>query len=257
MIKKIVTNLKLYIWDIISCLILGQAIVASNIYLERLKLDFSVGLFFKGIGFAVVFFILAIFIRFLMLKLDNAVNKFSKLYTGKFSLLIVTLIILLFWTPILVGMYPGTMINDSWGQLSQYYYQAFSDHHPIFDTIIIGFMILGLAKSTYIPNWHRAFFIFVIIQAILTAFSFAYTIYYSKKKLNINNKILTIVLLFYCILPVFPLAVQTISKDAIFSWIYVLFMVNFIEIVRTNRRNIKKFKRFFIYIFIIFFMFTY
>lgn len=235
-LKSFLKQQNISILDFICCIILGLAVSLSNSYLKTLKLNFTFGLFLKGIGFASIFLILAIFIRFLMVKLGNFEDKFEGFYSKKHSLFIITLIILIFWSPILLGMFPGTVINDSWSQLEQYYYQHFSDHHPIFDTIIIGSVILGISKSTIIPHWQRAFFIFVILQAILTAFSFACTICYSKKKLKLNNKILTIVLLFYCILPIFPLAVQTISKDAIFSWIYVLFMINFIEIIRTKRK---------------------
>lgn len=138
-------------------------------------------------------------------------------------------------------MFPGTLINDTWSQLSQYYYENVANDHPFFDTFVMGFIIIGIAKSKYSVKWQMAFFIYVILQALITAFSFAYTIYYSKKKLNLNNKILTIILLLYCVIPIFPLAVQTISKDAIFSWAYVLFMINFIEIVRTKRRIFEKF----------------
>ena len=138
----------------------------------------------------------------------------------------------------------GTLINDTWGEIEQYYNWGITDHHPFFDTLIIGFTICGIAKSTAVTHWQRAFFIFMILQAILTAISFAYTIYYSKKKLNLNNKILTVILAFYCLIPVFPLMVQTVSKDALFSWIYVLFLVNFIELVRTKGDYLKSVKGF-------------
>lgn len=244
--------LKSHIGEIIICLILGQAFATSNSYLSKtqatinlgryvsdLKLTYSIKLFLIGLLYSIVFFLLAIAFRKLLVKSTKLNSKFENLYKSKYTLVILTIIILIFWAPILIGMFPGTLINDTWGELSQYYYSTFNDHHPVFDTVVLGGIIIGIAKSTFIQHWQRAFFVFVILQAIATAFSFAYTIYYSKKKLDINNKVLTITLLFYSLIPIFPLAVQTVGKDAMFSWIYVLFIVNFIEIVRTRGDSIK------------------
>ena len=47
-------------------------------------------------------------------------------------------------------------------------------------------------------------------------------------------------LLLYCILPLYAASVQTVSKDALFSWIYVFFFVYFIEIVRTNGEALQE-----------------
>ena len=41
-------------------------------------------------------------------------------------------------------------------------------------------------------------------------------------------------------MPIYPASVQTISKDALFAWIYVLFFLYYIEIVRSKGEALKK-----------------
>ena len=79
-LEKIFKNI--YV-DIIVCLVLGQAVVASNKFLENFKLSYSVSLFGKGLVYGIIFLILAIFFRFLMVKLSNMNSKFEKLYSRK------------------------------------------------------------------------------------------------------------------------------------------------------------------------------
>ena len=80
----------------------------SNEYLykEQYKLNYNFEVFLKGLGLSLIFFILAILFRFLMKKLVNCNSKFEKLYSSKYSLIILTIIILVFWAPILIGMFP-------------------------------------------------------------------------------------------------------------------------------------------------------
>lgn len=78
-----------------------------------------------------------------------------------------------------------------------------------------------------------------MLQAILTSFAFASTVTYTFKKLGLGVKVSGVLMLLYCIIPIFPAAVQTVSKDALHSWGFAFFVVLYIELVRTNGMVIK------------------
>ncbi|MFT8584475.1 hypothetical protein [Liquorilactobacillus hordei] len=45
-------------------------------------------------------------------------NKWIKIiFNSKYSVLYITLIIFSCWLPVIISLYPGTLINDTWGQL--------------------------------------------------------------------------------------------------------------------------------------------
>lgn len=90
------------------------------------------------------------------------------------------------------------------------------DHHPIFDTFFMGIIITGIKNFT--GHWDLALFGYVLIQGIFSAIAFAYTIEYTYNKLNLDARIGIVMILIYSLLPIFPMSVQTISKDALFSW---------------------------------------
>lgn len=242
--------------DYIVCLILALGIVASPYYINTGSCTPSFAYFITVI---IVFFaLLAIttLVRMLMIRGANFKRSnrqkliiWNNILQSKYDIIWLTLIILLMWTPIIIALYPGTLINDTWGQLSEYiqYYNIggiyngkLSDHHPFIDTLIMGGIITPFGVK--FQNWQLGFFIYVILQTLLTAFSFAATIVYSLKKLEINSGYLLGMILFYGLCPIFPISAQTISKDALFSWIYVLFILLFIEVIRTQGKCLLNFK---------------
>ena len=163
------------------------------------------------------------------------------LFESKYNLLKTGLLIFVCWLPVLIALYPGTFINDTWGQLEQFmsfidggqlHRHVLSDHHPFFDTLFMGSFIIPLVKLT--GAWHAVIFAYVLIQSFITSLAFAYSVIYIYKKLNLGRLITLVILFFYCIMPMYAASAQTVSKDALFSWIYVLFFVFFMEIVRTN-----------------------
>lgn len=185
---------------------------------------------------------------------DNVLNK-------KNAIVILTLIMLVCWIPVLIFLYPGNAINDTWGQFSQYikmfdggilHRGVLSDHHPFFDTLFMGGIIVPLAHLFH--NWKLAFFCYVILQYVLTCLSFSVSVWYLHKKCSISINLTTVVYSIYCILPIFPVSAQTISKDALFSWIYVYLTILLIEVIRTNGSVLSSKKYLIVLILTIFFV---
>lgn len=174
---------------------------------------------------------------------DNRFSWFSKILEHRYGLVLIAGIMFLIWLPVLLFLYPGTLINDTWGEINQFIDFTTGngnlfDHHPIFDTLVMGSIIVPVANLT--NNWQVAFFVYVIMQAIITCIVFSYTLHYVYNKLKIGSVCAFILFSVYCFLPIFPVSSQTVSKDALFSWMYVLFIVQYFELVRTDGEVLKQ-----------------
>jgi len=181
----------------------------------------------------------------------EAQRKVYRLVESKYSLLLLMTVILLAWLPSLCALYPGTLINDSWGQLSQVIRLrdgtwAISAHHPVTDTAIMSLIILPVVRI--FGEWHYGFFVYTLLQAVCTSFSFSMSIVYMKKYFCQSNIVSMFFLLLYCLFPVFVASVQTISKDALAAWIYLLFVICLIEILRTEGAVLKTAKCFWLFL---------
>lgn len=238
--------------DVFLSMILAFLFSASPYYIRKgvcpLNLEFFIACTFMFLAFLLLNVVIRAFLygyfslanqRFQKCRFSAKVQVFLD---SRYIVFKIAGIIFLCWLPILLFLYPGTLINDTWGQLQQFigwikagdlFVKGFlDDHHPIFDTFFMGALIVPVAKLT--GNWHAAIFLYVMVQACMTSFSFSYSLLYLRKKLGLDEVCVLFLLSIYCIVPLYAASVQTVSKDALFSWIYVLFFVYFIEIVRTN-----------------------
>ncbi len=172
------------------------------------------------------------------------VSLFDRIFSSKYRLLIIAGIIFICWLPVVIMMFPGTVVNDTWTQIDRFitltHGGIINDHHPILDTLITGGYITGIAKL--FGSFDLAFFSYVLLQSIVTCLVLAYSIIYAHERLSLNKNHLSVFIIIYCFFPIFPLITQTISKDAIFCWVYVLFFIQFIELVRSNGNSLKSAK---------------
>lgn len=231
--------------DYFFCIVLALAFTSAPYYMNTGECHIT-------LGYCLSTLILYIIFLYIVQVSRKYLNKFNikdtptscfighymeNILNNKHSVLLLTLSIFICWIIPLLFLYPGTFINDTWGELQQYIsftqmHGVLQDHHPVFDTLILGTLIVPLAQAT--GRWHIVIFLYVLLQAFFTSFSFAYAIDYFFKKLHIGYRMTLVLLFAYCFLPLYPASVQTVSKDALFSWIFVLFSIHFIEIIRSN-----------------------
>ncbi len=241
--------------DYICCVLLGFAIAAADQYIEKSQCDFNLSYFLTALAtFASLLVATFLFRKFLQsmrwnlkLKPSNKLNQFFQIvFNCRHPVLATSCIILICWSVPIAFLYPGTLVNDTWGQLQQFITYAqnptgsenpLSDHHPLFDTFVIGAFITPIAKTTGL--WHLMFFIYVIVQAICTSLTFSCVVNYAYKKLNLEILPCFFLLSMFCILQIYPVSIQNISKDSFHSWLFVLYSLFFCELVRTNCRVIK------------------
>ena len=253
--SKVFEFLKKYfsILDMLVCIILAFLFAVSPLYQNDFEyiLRWNIHILSRFLVCLIVFPICTICIRMVIEKIavKEEKSKLDKLFESKYSMIVIALILLICWLPVIGILYPGSLNNDGWGQIKQVDYQLYTNQHPMFDTLVMAGSIYHLAHL-WNGKWQLAIFTYTIVQTIIMSFVLAYTLTYSKKKLKINSKILVCFLMIYGLLPIFPGTVQAISKDTLFSWAYVLFLINFLEMIRTKMTCLEK-KRNIIYTIII------
>lgn len=228
--------------DLIACLICGFLFAEAEPYILNASPDFSWNIALRGILWSLLFMALTWLSLFLLNK--SYVMPQAEPWSRK-DLLKHAGIILLCWLPILIFLYPGSLSNDTWNQLWQAmmwrYGSSLNDQHPVFDTILFAGIIYPVMKIT--GSWRIGFFVFVLLQAVITSSVLSSSIYYCRNHLKISGKGSTLMMVIYCLFPFFPFAVQNLSKDSIYGWCYILFLLFYLEILRTKGAFLKQRKR--------------
>lgn len=159
------------------------------------------------------------------------------------------LLILLCWLPYLIALYPGIVYSDTSGQLCQFFGNPpeygpyciepgslFSDHHPIFCTIIFGSLVqIGVAFNS--PN--AGFFVLVALQSLFMALSISYSIW-KMKQWGVHKLVRRLALFFYALFPLFPFLAASPTKDTLFSTVFLLYICWSIDAARNGLRNLSK-----------------
>ncbi len=236
--------------DYILCAILAIAFATAPYFMGSGACPISLAYCLSAVFTFLALLLFAGFTRTMMnraatdLNADGTPGFVERAMSTRHHVLRIALFIILIWLPVLVLLYPGTLINDTWGELNQYIVfsdygltKYLSDHHPLFDTMLMGLAIVPLSRLT--GQWQMVIFGYVLIQAFMTALAFSLTVDYVYHKLKLGPRAALLVLAAYCLLPLYPASVQTVSKDALFSWIYVFFSLQFTEFVRTDGQSLN------------------
>lgn len=138
---------------------------------------------------------------------------------------------LLSWTLWITLHYPGAMRDDTLAQIFQSLgYLRFYTQHPIFDTLIFGaFFKLGIALGS---QWF-GLFLFLIVQAVVTSATFSYILLYFRKR-QLPKAFVVAAMLFFMFARVIYAPLNTMSKDAVNGWSFVLACLFMVEIIRTR-----------------------
>ena len=167
---------------------------------------------------------LTIFIFFLTiliytkLETNNLINR-SKVLEKKKSYLLIFAIFLLILLPSYLAFFPGIVTVDGFDQLYMIYSNTFTAHHPLIHTLLLnGFYYFG----NLFDNSNLGIALFSFLQMTLLALTFTYTIYIIYK--YTKNKYLTIICIaFFIICPINSILMMYMTKDIIFSIIFLLF----------------------------------
>ncbi|MGN1389220.1 MAG: DUF6020 family protein, partial [Bulleidia sp.] len=136
--------------------------------------------------------------------------------------------------------------NQLWQAMMWRYGSSLNDQHPVFDTMLFAGIIYPVMKIS--GSWRIGFFAFVLLQALVTSLVLSSSIYFCRNHLKISGKSSTLMMVIYCLFPFFPFAVQNLSKDSIYAWCYMLFLMFYLAILRTKGRFLKQRKHLILFI---------
>lgn len=222
----------------------ANAIIIKN--REIVSAEFYIVFGIALIAFVIIFY----FLELLYKKLDencyhtiedqDSGIKGSKVKEGvivyKGHIVKYALIIFMCWIPYFVLRFPGHVDVDTyWELLEVYGLDALKDHHPFFDTLIFGlFWEIGDTIGSNI--W--SVFIYAVVQSLFTSIAFAASIVYMIHH-GVPDILKRISLGFVCFFPAIPMMAQSMSKDSLHAWIYVIFYLGFVELIRSEGRILK------------------
>ena len=134
--------------------------------------------------------------------------------------------------------YPGSVLIDSVVQILQGQENAveLTNHHPVLHTMCIK-VCMDIGKNVF-NSYQTGAFIYTLIQTIITALIFSYTIYYMAKK-RVNVIIRALALLFFMFCPTICFYTITMYKDIPFALTMLLVTIGLTEFVTNNEKFMK------------------
>lgn len=141
------------------------------------------------------------------------------------------------WLPYYVLALPGEIWYDTVQQVLQWKglpnaitSGAWSDHHPVLDTLIFGvFYQLG----AWIGHPAVGVALYTTCIAAVAIAVFVYTVRYLAKS-GVSRRAYLGAFLFFCVFPFIPIFSMAMVKDAVFLPAFMLFSVQCMEVARTK-----------------------
>ena len=146
------------------------------------------------------------------------------------------------WLPYYVLALPGEIWYDTVQQVLQWKglpnaitSGAWSDHHPVLDTLIFGvFYQLG----AWIGHPAVGVALYTTCIAIAAIAVFVYTVRYLARS-GVSRRAYLGAFLFFCVFPFIPIFSMAMVKDAVFLPVFMLFSVQCMEVARTKGYCLK------------------
>lgn len=212
-------------------------IYEGNGYLPPIISELFPEIILSSVAFALVLLGLDFLILWTRSKKKIAKSKLLSYFsylTPQFnakSILTFSLILFLLWLPWIIALYPASMNWDTYYQITQCYIgqypvwqipyaptnslisNSFSDHHPIFDTLIFGFF--ARTSDMLFGSWNQGVFCYIFLQAFLISGLIALFLSYLRHFWKIPSIALFATFLFFGLFPIFPTYAATMLKDTI------------------------------------------
>ena len=175
-------------------------------------------------------------------KLPKIFNLFDK-HPFLFSFIV----ILICYLPYIIAFYPVIINYDAANQVKEIMglHTRYMDSVVLlnpemtitnFNPIIHTFLIGGLFKVGHLlGNVNFGMFLYSIIQLSIIISTFAYSIYYLHK-INVNKKLIILVLAIFALVPLFPFYAMTAVKDVIFSSLMLLYAIKMYDIIKNKQK---------------------
>ncbi len=153
----------------------------------------------------------------------NVVDKilYGKTISRGPSYFISVLLMFLCWLPALLSIFPGVFSYDAYDEWQQIVNGAITSHHPVIHVLLLGGLVEGIQQIT--GSYNLGIAVYTVLQMLLLANMFAYSILLMKKAQNIKPIWQYVALLFFCLSPVVQLFSICATKDILFAGVQLLF----------------------------------
>lgn len=173
---------------------------------------------FRLCGFIILFYVGFAFLCKCLEKCK--IEKNNKRFRVFFISAVIVFAGWLFW---IIMAYPGTVSGDGVTQLRQYYFNAFSAHHPPFSTWIMGKLFdIGFLLT---QDGRFGVFLYLFFQTVCGALIIGYCIY-TMYQFGIYKGVCYFTAVIFGITPVFGMFAQWYEKDLLYSLFTLLFLTN-------------------------------
>lgn len=159
-------------------------------------------------------------------------------------------IIFLCWLPILIVLYPGITFSDTSSQLCQFFGNppeygayciqagsAFSDHHPLADTLIMGSIVqIGMMLGSA----NIGFMVLVLAQSALLSLSIGRALCHVAVWNLWSRRSVYLTIAFFSIFPAFPYMAASPVKDTIFMIAFLSFIIEYARLMRGDCKGLVR-----------------
>lgn len=139
----------------------------------------------------------------------------------------IMLLIFVLWLPAWLSIFPGVFSYDAYDEWMQICNGDITAHHPVLHVLFLGGITQGIYQLT--GNYNAGIAICTVIQMLLLAGSFSYTVKFMREQKG--NPILRLfAVFFYACSPVVQLFAICQTKDTLFTAAFLLFVVSLYRI---------------------------
>lgn len=220
-----------------TCFLFGYSIKKFHVIDSLFYKKNIIKTFFAFIILLVLIYILLIIIFKLLDKISNNKEKGNKLYNFIFEknpLLITFIIFFIFSIPFIIFYYPGPVHWDGLQELNYFYkIDAFSNHHPVFPTLIMG---LSMKLGRLIYNDNLGIFLYTFPQLMFSCFTFAYILKFMKD-IKTSKIIRVLTFIFFLFNPVWYVNGYTIVKDTYYYLFFIWFLIYYYKFYLDNSKK--------------------
>ncbi len=255
-------------FSLIAAVLINEYVKVSYPHLVQAFLSWLPDSFDASIAIAVLFACVTGICFYLFLTKYSSINqvfrRFSipglSLHFLRRDVIIASVVIFLFWLPIIVIMYPSGFTMDTHNQLYMFqagaptYYTTTGetinaeiiDSHPATLTLLYGaFWSLGHAFGSQ----NFGIFLFVVLQSIVLAVELGLTTcYLERQKVPYGLRFLT--LFFFAVFPLFGHYAATMLKDVSYVAVFLPWFLMWLEIAR-SRGGVLEDRRFIVAFFLL------
>ncbi len=140
------------------------------------------------------------------------------------------LVVFMGWFAVFLAYYPGLFAYDVPGQITETLSAEYTNYNPIFHTLLLGdFYTLG---GAVLGSYNAGIALYTLFQMIVMALILAYSLVYLRR-LGTARVLRGICLVFYAAFPICSVLGISVTKDTLFSGLFLLLAVHLHQALTT------------------------